>query len=127
MLVSYVLGPLPGIVVSILIYLGLGWIGAYLYSGLWLTDSRQRSLAASLFIGNGFFICRLAHGHIDFIPFLILPLGLWMVLGATRFLQLLLLGMLLSVSIDGSPVAIIYMGVWIALYTFVLCWVRRSI
>jgi hypothetical protein len=127
MLLSYVLGPLPGIVAAILIYLGLGWIGAYLYSGLWLTESRQRSLAASLFIGNGFFICRLAHGHIDFIPFLVLPLALWMIHGPTRLLQLLLLGMLLSVSIDGSPAAIIHLVVWIALYTIVLSWVRRSI
>ena len=49
-------------------------------------------------------------------------------IGPRDILQLLLLGIvLLSVSIDGSPVAIIYMGVWIALYTFHHSWVRRSI
>ena len=76
MLSSYLLGPLPGIVAAIFVYLLLGWIGSYLYGGLWLSDNRQRALAASLYIGNGFFICRIAHGHIDFIPFLILPLAL---------------------------------------------------
>jgi len=63
MLLSYALGPLPGIVTAIGVYLTLGWIGSYLYGGLWLNEPRQRALAASLYIGNGFFICRIAHGH----------------------------------------------------------------
>jgi len=133
MLLSYALGPLQGIVAAILVYLTLGWIGGYLYAGLWSTDNKQRALAASLFIGNGFFICRLAHGHIDLIPFLVLPLALWIIHrndglpAATKILSTLLLGMLLSVSVDGSPVTIIHMVVWIALYTVALSWVRRSL
>src|SRR5205807_2395516 len=74
MLLGYVLGPLAGIVAGTLVYLVVGWAGCYLYSGLWLEQPRARALAASLFIGNGFFICRISHGHLDFMPFLALPL-----------------------------------------------------
>lgn len=137
MLLSYALGPLPGIVTAIGVYLTLGWIGSYLYGGLWLTDPRTRALAASLYIGNGFFICRLAHGHIDFIPFLILPMALWIlhvqsdpaspdVTWPKRSLSVLLLGGLVSVAIDGSPVSIIHLLIWIGLYVSVLSWIRRS-
>src|SRR3569833_2338730 len=77
MLLAYALGPLPGMMGGITLYLVLGWIGAYLYAGLWLPEKPPRGLAASLFIGNGFFICRLTHGHVDFVPFLALPLALW--------------------------------------------------
>src|SRR6202021_18911 len=77
MALSYALGPLGGVRLATTIYLVVGWVGAYLYAGLWLKISSQRFLAAALFIGNGFFICRLGFGHFDFIPFLILPLMLW--------------------------------------------------
>jgi hypothetical protein len=134
---SYVLGPVAGILAGTLAYLTIGWVGAYLYSGLWQSDRGQRALAASLFIGNGFFIVRLAHGHIDFVPFLILPLALWMVHvhasatleempWARRVLGMLLLGAMLALAVDGSPVSIIHLVVWVGLYAVVLSWVRRS-
>ena len=136
MLLGYALGPLPGIVVGNLVYFALGWIGAYLYSGLWFIERARRALAASLFIGNGFFICRLAHGHLDFIPFLALPLALWIIHRAAdpsqesaasrSVLYVLWLGCLLTLVIDGSPVAIIHWLFWIAVYSVVLSYVRRS-
>src|SRR5258708_21346123 len=55
MLLGYALGPLAGIVVGNALYLALGWVGAYLYSGLWFPQQQRRALAASLFIGNRFF------------------------------------------------------------------------
>src|SRR5581483_2477339 len=61
MLLAYALGPLAGLVLGTLVYLGIGWVGCYLYSGLWFQEQRPRMLAASLFIGNGFFVCRIAH------------------------------------------------------------------
>jgi hypothetical protein len=137
MLLSYLLGPLTGIVTGTLLYLALGWLGGYLYSGLWLQERRARLLAASLFIGNGFFICRIAHGHRDFIPFLALPLALWVIHKvsdradqtltiANRILAVLLLGCLFAVVIDGSPVAILHWVFWIGIYSVSLAWVRRS-
>jgi len=137
MLLSYLLGPLTGIVAGTLAYLVIGWLGGYLYSGLWLKERRPRLLAASLFIGNGFFICRIAHGHLDFIPFLALPLALWTVHKASdpadptltipnRILATLLLGSLFATAIDGSPVAILHWVFWIGLYSTALAWVRRS-
>ena len=77
MALSYMLGPLWGVKLAIAIYLLAGWTGAYLYSSLWLKLNAQRTLAAALFIGNGFFFCRLSYGHFDFLPFLLLPLMLW--------------------------------------------------
>jgi hypothetical protein len=138
MLLGYALGPLMGIVVGIATYLAMGWAGAYLYSGLWFPEPGRRALAASLFIGNGFFICRLAHGHVDFVPFLALPLALWVIhratdsgesrfAGARPLLALLLLGCLFAVVIDGSPVAIIHWTFWIGIYSVVLSYVRRSV
>src|SRR5882757_3002263 len=137
MLMSYVRGPLTGIVAGTLLYLASGWLGGYLYSGLWLKEQRARLLAASLFIGNGFFICRIAHGHRDFVPFLALPLALWVVhkfsdradptlTVANRVLAVLLLGCLFAVVIDGSPVAILHWVFWVGIYCASLAWVRRS-
>jgi hypothetical protein len=137
MLLGYVLGPLKGIVAGVIAYLALGWAGAYLYSGLWMQEREQRSLAASLFIGNGFFICRLAHGHLDFMPFLALPLALWIIhrtsdrMASEPFAQsalaILILGSVFAVGIDGSPVTIIHWIFWIGLYSAVLSFIRRSI
>jgi hypothetical protein len=138
MLLGYAFGPLPGIVASNIAYLSLGWIGGYLYSGLWFPERMRRALAASLFIGNGFFICRLVHGHLDFMPFLALPLALWVVHRATAELEshsvgnrsalaILLLGCLFTLVIDGSPVAIIHWLFWIGTYCATLSYVRRSL
>jgi hypothetical protein len=137
MLLSYMLGPLTGIVIGTLLYLAIGWLGGYLYSGLWFNEQRARLLAASLFIGNGFFVCRIAHGHLDFIPFLALPLALWGIHTVSdradptltvpnRILAVLLLGCLFAMVIDGSPVAILHWVFWIGLYCVSLAWVRRS-
>jgi hypothetical protein len=140
MALSYALGPLWGVRLATTIYLILGWLGAYLYAGLWLKISAQRSLAAALFIGNGFFICRLGFGHFDFIPFLILPLMLWVLhFGTTwpvgsrfRFrlnrvgLLAMLMGATISLAIDGSPVAIIHLLLWIGLYALILAFTLRS-
>jgi hypothetical protein len=140
MVLSYVLGPLNGVKSALVIYLMLGWIGAFLYAGLLLTIKWQRFLAASLFVGNGFFFCRLAFGHFDLIPFFISPLVLWALhrgadghprapsIGATlkQILTTLLMGALLALAIDGSPVAIIHLLLWLALYALILALTVRS-
>jgi hypothetical protein len=140
MALSYLLGPLWGVKLAIAIYLLAGWTGAFLYAGLWLKVNAQRTLAAALFIGNGFFFCRLSFGHFDFIPFLILPLMLWAlhrgiewhreiltVRKAVRLvLAVLLMGAALAVAIDGSPVSIIHLLFWIGLYALVLAATARS-
>src|ERR1700737_3537684 len=116
MALNLMLGPLWGVKLASAIYLSLGWTGAFLYAGLWLTLNAQRTLAAALFIGNGFFFCRLSFGHFDFIPFLILPLMLWMLhrgiewnreaRSARRPVQLVLaavlMGAALALAIGGS-------------------------
>jgi hypothetical protein len=140
MALSYLLGPLAGVKLAIVIYLIAGWIGAYLYAGLWLRINAQRVLAASLFIGNGFFFCRLGLGHFDFVPFLILPLMLWVlhrgiawqveVSTTPRIIRIvvtaLLMGASLALAIDGSPVAIIHLLFWIGLYALTLSVTARS-
>lgn len=140
MLLGYATDPFWGIRLAKASYLILGWIGAFLYAGLVFPHRLQRALAASLFIGNGFFVCRIALGHVDFLPFLILP-GVLYVLhrgvewmraprsweGAVR-LGLAVLGVAaaLSVAMDGSPVAILHELFWIGLYGAALSLVTRS-
>jgi hypothetical protein len=140
MALSYVLGPLWGVKLAIAIYFLAGWMGAFLYGGLWLPLTAQRNLAAALFVGNGFFFCRLSFGHFDFIPFLILPLVLWALHRAIEWsgaasngrtsLRLtpvaLLMGAMLALAIDGSPVAIIHLLFWIGLYALVLAITART-
>src|ERR1700682_4206904 len=46
MALSYMLGPLWGVKLAIAIYLLVGWVGAFLYAGLWLKINAQRTLAA---------------------------------------------------------------------------------
>ncbi len=140
MMLSYVLGPFYGLRVATALYFVAGWWGAWLYAGLALKRWEERALAASLFIGNGFFVCRLAHGHIDHIPFLTLPLVLWGLHWLVEVLRglsgwrrvacglfaALAMGAVLSVVVDGSPVAVIHYLFWVALYGVVLAVVRRS-
>jgi hypothetical protein len=141
MALSYKWGPLWGVRLATAIYLVAGWLGGFLYAGLWLRVRLQRALAASLFIGNGFFFCRLGFGHFDFIPFLILPLVLWALhrgaewaagpFGVGNALRLLftvlLLGATVALVIDGSPVAIVHLLLWIGIYAGTLAiWMRRA-
>jgi len=140
MALGYVLGPFWGLKLATLLYFIVGWVGAFLYAGLWLKQVAQRALAAALFIGNGFFFCRFGFGHIDFIPFLILPLMLWALHYAVAHYQAVgrlkgalglavitvLMGGAIAVAIDGSPVAIIHLLFWIGLYALVVAWTIRS-
>jgi hypothetical protein len=140
MLLSYGLGPLTGLEIATALYLLVGWTGAYLYASLWWPKTGPRVLAASLYIGNGFFACRIAYGHMDFIPFLSLPLMLWVLhrsqrwlssIGSASELARLALGALLfaggiSVVIDGSPVALIHLMFWVGVYALVLALTLRS-
>jgi hypothetical protein len=140
MALSYKAGPLWGVKAALAIYLGLGWMGAFLYSGLWLRIPLQRSLAASLFVGNGFFVCRYGFGHFDFVPFLILPFMLWTLhqaIGwsakplsfdrqATLLLATLVAGAAVALVIDGSPVSIIHLMLWIGLYAITLSIAARN-
>lgn len=141
MALAYVLGPFWALKAATVLYFIAGWAGAYLYAGLWVRQPEPRFLAASLFIGNGFFICRFGYGHIDFIPFLTLPLLLWMLHRVTdpplagaeahgpvqSAIVLALLGAIMALAIDGSPVAIIHLLFWVGLYAAALAWVRRSL
>jgi hypothetical protein len=140
MALAYVLGPFWGLKLATVLYFLAGWLGAYLYAGLWLQQREPRLLAAALFIGNGFFICRYGYGHIDFIPFLILPLLLWIIHRVSEApadndgrwpwqsaVPWLLMGALMALAIDGSPVAIIHLMLWVGLYAAALGWVRRSL
>lgn len=140
MVLTYLAGPLWGVKFELAIYLLLGWIGAFLYAGLWLRLQQQRVLAAALFIGNGFFFCRLGLGHFDFAPFLILPLLLWTLhqavlwsrelpgrQGAVRLaLAALPMGALIALAIDGSPVTIIHLMLWVGLYAAALSVTARN-
>ena len=133
MVLSYASNPLIGVRLATIAYLVFGFTGAYLYAGLWLATRTEKILAACLFVGNGFFFCRIAFGHFDFIPFLTLPLILWTLhrsvsIGrwADRIVSTLLLGAGVALIIDGSPVVVVHLLFWIGVYAVVLAVNERS-
>ena len=136
-MLSFLLGPFYGLRVATLAWFAAGWLGAFAYAGIWRRETVVRALAASLFVGNGFFVMRLHHGHLDMLPMLSLPLVLWVlhrhdeiaqVLGGGlpgRVALVLLLGGLVALAIDGAPVMIIHWLFWIGLYAVTLAFVLR--
>ncbi len=140
MALGYLFGPFYGLRVATILYFLFGRVGAWRSAGLIFKRAELRALAASLFIGNGFFVCRLAHGHMDHIPFLALPLVLWFLHRLTDRLRdlnamnrfgaslaaALALGAGFSVMADGAPVVIIHFYFWVAVYAVVLAAVKRS-
>ena len=138
MLLAYAIGPFAGLRLAAVAYFAVGWLGAYLYAGLCLSERATRALAASLFIGNGFFVARFAYGHLNLIPFTTLPLILLALhrapalerrLGGPRVgaaLLALLLGGGLALVIDGSPQALLHFLAWLGLYALGLAWVERT-
>jgi len=140
MVLGYVLGPLAGLKLAALLYFICGWAGAYLYARLWMDNKRACALAASLFIGNGFFILRFAVGHVVFIPVLTLPMMLWLLhrslvrppdastpaVALRTVLLTLLIAFGISVTIDGAPVSFLHLQFWIGLYALVLTLVTRT-
>lgn len=129
MLLAYLFGPLYGMHLGELLYFVAGWAGMFCYTRTLGGSLRVRALAASLFIGNGFFICRLSYGHVDHIPFLMLPWLLWAahrVLQPGRWRIWLGLSAVMALVMDGAPVAIIHLFFWVGCYTLVLSIARRS-
>jgi len=137
MILTYLFGAQAGLALGSALYFVAGWVGTYLYSGLYVRERLQRALAASLFLGNGFFICRMAYGHVDFLPFLSLPLALWIIHATLQKsttdppvialpAAMAMLGVLIALAIDGSPVGILHWLFWIVLYCGVLAAVARS-
>jgi hypothetical protein len=77
-LITIFFDPWQSIIISIIIYIALGYIGGYLFFkkviGLnWTTSI----LASLLFLINGFFIMHMSVGHLSFISFTLLPLILY--------------------------------------------------
>jgi hypothetical protein len=134
---SFLLGPFLGLRAATIAWLAVGWIGGYAYAGLWRRDVVVRSLAASLFVGNGFFVMRLRHGHLDLVPMLSLPLVLWAlhrrstigrVFGGSRrggVALTLALGGVVALAVDGAPVTIIHWLLWLGVYALALAFVER--
>ncbi len=140
-LAGYVLGPFWGLRVVSILWFAVGFLAAFLYAGVWLRRREARLLAAALFIGNGFFVCRFGYGHLPFLPFLAFPLLLWAmhragpwaraVDGRPRLARWLIAalgcGSLLALQLDGSAQGLVYMLPWIGIYALGLAWARRSV
>jgi hypothetical protein len=140
MLLARVLPPAAALKLSLLFFVTLGWAGTFLLARRLLLDRRTAALAASLFAGSGYIVSHLHHGHIGFLGTLTLPLWLW----ASRavlpgpderrslvFRRLLAFvlggGALFALSIDGSPMVILLLLVWVVLDAALLGWQRRSV
>ncbi len=141
MLIAYLLGPLTGIRVSVMAWSIFGFIGAYLFSGLFFKEKPLRWLAAGLFAGNGFFITHISNGHIEHLPAFGVPFILWSLhksdaalraregwaekLGLALFAGLAL-APLAVLSIDGSPIFPLYFFPWLLAYAAFLGVQRRT-
>ena len=134
---SYLAGPFWGLRAAMVAYFAVGWLGAYLYAGLLSRLPLTRALAASLFIGNGFFFARYAEGHLEIMCFLALPAALWAIhggdarhgraRGSAWVLRALALGAGMALVVDGSPHAVVHFVPWVIVYAAVLSGVERSL
>ena len=140
MLLSHVIAPVAALKLAALFFLGLGWAGTHLLAQRWGFGKRTSALAASLFVGNGYILARLATGHLKFDTAMCLPLWL---LGSSESLRrpgeaglealrrLLLLGLsfgvLFVLSCDGAPFSILLVVVWVGLDAALLAVQRRTL
>ncbi|HUT54480.1 MAG TPA: hypothetical protein VM658_13910 [bacterium] len=142
MLIAYLLGPVTGIRVSVMLWSVFGFIGAYLFSGLFFKERPLRWLAAGLFVGNGFFITHISNGHIEHLPAFGMPFYLWYLhktdgslrasegwarkIGLALFCGLALapLGV---ICMDGSPIFPLYFFPWLLAYAAFLAVQQRTL
>lgn len=142
MLIAYLTDPVTGIRVSVMLWSIFGFIGAYLFAGLFFPEKPVRWLAASLFAGNGFFITHISNGHIEHLPAFGIPFYLWSLHKADEALRAgegwakkiilaPLLGLALAplgvISMDGSPIFPLYFFPWLLAYVAFLCVQQRTL
>jgi hypothetical protein len=139
MLLARIIPPAAAIKASVLLFVAIGWVGAFLLARRLGLDRRTSALAGSLFAGNGYILSHLSHGHIGFLGTLTLPLWLWASRAvsrepgepfgkaARRWLGFTLAGgVLFALSVDGEPMTILLLAVWVGLDGVLLAWRRRS-
>jgi hypothetical protein len=131
MILSYVFGTLAGIKLGFIIYILFGFVGAHLFASLIVKNWIPRTLVAALFVGNGFFLTHMSHGHIGHLPAFTFPFWLWVLhrgcqkyqsissISKRALLILTLCGTLVPIAIfcfDGSPIFPLYFFIWIMAY-----------
>ncbi len=139
MLLARVMPPAAAIKFAVLLFVAIGWFGAFLLARQFGLDRGAAALAGSLFAGNGYILSHLSHGHIGFLGTLTLPLWLWASRtvsrepgepfgqAARRWLGFTLAGgVLFALSVDGEPMTILLLAVWVGLDGILLSWRRRS-
>jgi hypothetical protein len=138
-LLARLMPPAAAIKAAVLLFVAIGWAGAFLLARRLGLDRGASALAGSLFAGNGYILSHLSHGHTGFLGTLTLPLWLWAVrtisrrpgepLGqaARRSIGLTLAGgVLFALSVDGEPMTILLLAVWVGLDGLLLALRRRS-
>ncbi len=138
-LLARMMPPAAAIKAAVLLFVAIGWVGAFLLARRLGLDRRTSALAGSLFAGNGYILSHLSHGHIGFLGTLTLPLWLWASRtvsrgpgepfgrAARRWLGFTLAGgVLFALSADGEPMTILRLAVWVGLDGLLLAWRRRS-
>lgn len=139
MMLTHVLPAAAALKLAVLLFLAVGWAGAYLLAGQLGLAPQTAALAASLFAGNGYILSRLSHGHLDFLGTLTLPLWLWALRAVVRApgeprapaawrlaAMVLAGGLLFALSTDGAPIVLLLLLVWVGLDAVVLTWQTRS-
>lgn len=105
---TFWLGPLPAVRLSLLAYAAAGGAGAW-----WLARDGFRlgrpaaTLAAAVFLFNGFFGVRMAVGHLGFAPFMLSPAMAACAVGRGGSRRLAGFGLLLAIAIEGGMAALL--------------------
>lgn len=72
---SFFFDPMSAMKIALLVFGAIGFWGFYfLLRRIFLTESWPALLGGALFLFNGFFVCRLIVGHIEFHGFMLVPL-----------------------------------------------------
>jgi hypothetical protein len=72
---TFAVGPLFGVYITVLIFAWVGYLGTYLLlRRVFVINRLSATLAATLFLMNGFFFNRMVIGHLTFHSFMLLPL-----------------------------------------------------
>ncbi|MCA8949608.1 MAG: hypothetical protein KDE27_08910 [Planctomycetes bacterium] len=125
---------------TVLVYLALGWLGAFTLARRFRLRRGLAALVAALFVGNGYVVAHVAHGHLDFLGTITLPLWLVLVRTAVRrpgegtgayvwraLLPLFGGGLLFALCCDGAPIAVLLLGVWVGFDALLVAWRHRAL
>ncbi len=130
-LLPLVLGTIPGVKLTILLYLSVAQVGVYLLARRLSLDTLPAALSALLFSWGGVFAQHLTHGHIGWIGYGWVPFTLVALHGMTHRIDAKNVGaaafFLALAWLDGGPYHYVYVPLFVSLYAAALALRERTL